>query len=256
AADRLAYEFLDESRLQTLKCYTVSNADSPTTEVVVLDWLYRRGQTWVLFPATRVDLDGYIPTAGYHLLAAIWLDANNAVEVTTSTAKDLVDPLGLDDIQECQDAASAGAIPVHIWRLYGGQTAVVEADSMGNLRQRINLPGYEIIQDDGVDVAQRQKLNLRAGSGMVLTITDDSGNDVTDVLFESTGGYGGGYFDYVTVDYGGYYQRQTLNLVSGTNITFNVSEDAGSDILTIEVNSTATGGGDGDDITPLVLLGW
>jgi hypothetical protein len=56
-----------------------------------------------------------------------------------SSDKNLLDPLGFDDMAEIHAQIVSGSIPVWFWRLHEAQTSIIEEDSFLDARQFINV---------------------------------------------------------------------------------------------------------------------
>lgn len=139
AADRNVYGYTASSSINIALSHAVSTPDTASTDVAVRSWIYVLDGTWYYFPGERVDLSVSIPAAGLHCLAGLYLKTDQTIEVLVSTDKDLLDPLGLDDVQEIETAKTAGSIPIWFWALGDGQTTITDADSFLDGRQFINV---------------------------------------------------------------------------------------------------------------------
>lgn len=137
-ADRNVYGFTGQTQIVTALSHAVSTSNTPSTDVAVRSWIYLQEDTWYYFPGERVPLASFIPAAGLQCLAGLYLKDDLTIEVLASTDKDLLDPLGLDDVQEIHDAATAGSIPIWFWRLADDQSEVTDVDSFLDGRQFLN----------------------------------------------------------------------------------------------------------------------
>lgn len=138
-ADPTIYGYTSQSTIMTLLSHALSLAGAASTDVAVRTWIYCLDGIWYYFPGERVALGGYIPAAGLQCLAGLYLKTDQTIEVFTSTTKNLLDPLGLDDVQEIQASASAGSLPVWFWKLADAQTSITDADSFLDGRQFVNV---------------------------------------------------------------------------------------------------------------------
>lgn len=113
---------------------------SPTSlSVRILSWPIDFANTFYLFPAQDVDLTSFVPIAGEHRYAAIFVKSDHAtVEVKASTAKSMLDPMDTTDIQECLSAKTAGSTPIWFVYLHDAQTAVTDSD--------LNTDGFDFRQ--------------------------------------------------------------------------------------------------------------
>lgn len=128
-----------QGQLMTLRSEAIATASSNSTDVIVRGFLYVKENTVHVYAGEQVALSSYIPSSGEHRIAALFFDlANEAIEVVASTAQSQVEPLGEADLQECVTGASAGTIPVWAWKLYGGQTTILNSDTFTDFRQFIN----------------------------------------------------------------------------------------------------------------------
>jgi hypothetical protein len=141
--DRYANSYINQEQIQTLICHAFGTTDAPSMLVVVRAWLVRRGTLWTYLTEQQLDLTSYVPSSGNHLLAAVWVTAANTIAVTTSTAQATTTPFDITDLQECQTGINGQSTPVRFWRLYGGQTGVVETDSWLDGRQFLYAPAAE-----------------------------------------------------------------------------------------------------------------
>ena len=108
------------------------------------------------FNGEAVDLESYLPTnPNEWLLAGLFLkQADDTVEVVTSTAQDFSEPLTSEDIQECIDGSTDLSIFIAGWILRYGQTIIAETDKLIDLRQWVNIPqssgagSFTVTQDE------------------------------------------------------------------------------------------------------------
>lgn len=110
--------------------------------VTLFPFMYIRHRTIHLFTGVSggINLTSYIPgTSNYWLLAGIFLKTDDTHEIAVSTAQDRNDPLDETDIQECITASSSGAVPICMWILRNGQTAIADTDKFWDARQWINI---------------------------------------------------------------------------------------------------------------------
>lgn len=123
-----------------------------------------------------VDLSSYVPGGtDTHLAAGIFLKTDDTLEIVTSTAKSIADPLDMTDLQECVDGSSAQSIPVAFWRLADTTTALVLEDRIMDGRQWINIPGasggmtsFSAAGDSGTPqtISDGNTLTIEGGTGL------------------------------------------------------------------------------------------
>ena len=122
--------------------------------------------------ADKIDLASYIPTAGNHCIAVLFLrTVENTIQVCTSTVQAMTTALDLTDYQECFDAAKAETIPIQAYKLANGAAGIDIRDIGEDLRQFINMP-----QIHGFPNPVDRDTLIRAGQDVLhfgtLTITD------------------------------------------------------------------------------------
>lgn len=157
---------------------------------------YVNGSTLHYFPGVSggIDLSSYVPgSANEHCIVGIFVTPSDVHEIQVSTVKDLSEPLGDDDCQECITAATALSIPAVFWRLYYGQTLISDTDKWLDIRQWINVPSTggssSLTIDDGTTTvtsvtsitfngAEFDVTNLTGGAAQVDSLggsADDTG---------------------------------------------------------------------------------
>ena len=241
--------------LMPLLCHAVGTSASPSTKVGIKSFRYSTVENTIGWysagVSTQVDLASYIPSAGNHVYACIFFNTpNQTFSVVASTPKVLAIPLADSDKQACFNAKPPYSIPVAMWRLQNGQTAVTQADFVEDLR-----PLYG-------NGTSRQNLSATTNPA----ITDDSGD-----------GYGiGSVWINVTLDTIYICTDATVGsavwklLSTGAGFTsWTMAGDTGSE--TVTDGQTATWAGDGyiETVesgtrtiitryvaTPLHLMGW
>jgi hypothetical protein len=139
AADPLANKWTDQATLKTAYCHAVQG--TMTAAVRVWPALYR-GKFRII--QGNVDLTSYVPAAGKHRLALVYIDTGFDVMATGSDEQSLGVPLGIDDMNEAYSAATDILAPIWFWYLTSSTTALSNADYPdGNkwidARQIINL---------------------------------------------------------------------------------------------------------------------
>lgn len=91
--------------------------------------------------ADKIDLSSYIPIAGEHCYAAIWIDTyTNTASVTTSTAQSILTPMDETDIQELVTGRPADAMPLKGFYLANGQASLMTTGQETDLRQHMDTP--------------------------------------------------------------------------------------------------------------------
>jgi hypothetical protein len=144
SADTSIYGNISQSAIMTLLSHALTTADTPSTDVAVRAFIYVLDGTWHYFAGARVALAAYIPGADLQCLAGLYLDpADDTIDVFVSSDKNLLDPLGFDDIAEIQAQTTSGSLPVWFWQLKDEQTSITEEDSFLDARQFINTPGID-----------------------------------------------------------------------------------------------------------------
>lgn len=138
-ADTSIYGYINQSSILTLLSHALTTGNSPSTDVAVRAFIYLLDGVWLYFPGERVALSGYIPGAALQCLAGLYLKSDQTIEVFVSSDKNLLDPLGFDDLTEIHAQASSGSLPVWFWRLHEAQSSITEADSFLDARQFINV---------------------------------------------------------------------------------------------------------------------
>jgi hypothetical protein len=164
----------------------VGTANTPSTEIFVNPLRYVDLDNIVhWFEGDQVDVVASIPAAGNHRYLAIFLNEDDTLETTTSTAKADVLPLDETDKQEAFDSRSARARAAGLWRLYGGQTNITNADRVEDLRNWQSNPPYKnnfaatVAPDSDNDIDE----NYEPGSQWV-----DTTNDLSYVNVDNTDG--------------------------------------------------------------------
>jgi hypothetical protein len=117
-----------------------TQATASTTEVGVSEWNYIDANgNYTLFPGGLIDLSGDIPGAGEWLVALVYLNQDNELASSISTAQDEnIDPLDFTDRQEALDNAINLFVPIRFWVLRGGATTITNKDRLEDARIWIN----------------------------------------------------------------------------------------------------------------------
>lgn len=114
----------------------------PDLTVTIKSWIIIANGIYYEFPGVQdFDVSASVPSAGNNRFAVVFLDNDYLTpRVTASTPRLNTDlPLGAADVQECITAAPSTSTPLAAIRLYGGQTQVLNADIIHDLRQLINV---------------------------------------------------------------------------------------------------------------------
>lgn len=186
AADPNVYGYTNQISITTALSHAISTPNVASTDVAVRAWIYVEDDVWHYFAGERVALASFIPAAGLQCLVGLYLKTDDTIEAFASTDKDLLDPLGIADIQEIHDQITTGSKPVWFWRLHDAQTRITDADSFLDGRQFINAvtdssaSGGSLIDADTyiVDDAdptkriQFQVSPVTAGQTRVITVKD------------------------------------------------------------------------------------
>lgn len=109
-------------------------------------WNVVAGGTYYEFSYEGIDLTSHVPSAGMMRFATIFvLDDFTGIEVVSSTAISVTDiPLGVADVQECINGATADSTPAWAVRLVGGMTEITPdwlTNNVRDLRQLVNHEG-------------------------------------------------------------------------------------------------------------------
>lgn len=125
--------------LLPLLSHAVGTSVTPSTKIGIKSFRYYDHENtvgwYVGSVANQVDLASFIPSAGNHCYVAIFFNTDDQTfTVTQSTDKSMVIPLDDTDKQECFNAMPPYSIPVSLWRLADGQTAITQADFIEDLR--------------------------------------------------------------------------------------------------------------------------
>lgn len=179
---------------------------------------------WQFISGTNLDMSGYVPATG-SLYALIYKDVDEVIKVnvTGSTLKDAL-TLTLQDAPQ----PYSGTVPIALVQLYGGQSGIFDgasATDIVDIRQlwspvlltgtssggiTTGTSGGHIIQDEGSSLPARSKLNF-VGAGVI--VSDDAGNDRTNVLITGSGSSSGlGDYIYIASQHGAILDT---NLTSG-----------------------------------------
>lgn len=169
-----------------------TQATASTTEVGVSEWNYIDANgNYTLFPGGLIDLSGDIPDAGEWLVALVYLNQDNELASSISTAQDEnIDPLDFTDRQEALDNAIDLFVPIRFWVLRGGATTITNKDRLEDARiwinDRVGL-GSNVRLLDGITKT------VKAAGGDYTTIQDAydyfaGGKLVTDCTIEVDAG--------------------------------------------------------------------
>lgn len=125
--------------LLPLLSHAVGTSVNPSTKIGFKSFRYYTPENEVKWfvgsVPNQVDLSSFIPSAGEHRYVCVFFNTQTAnFTVRGSTAQVLAIPLSEDDKQECYDDMPPYAIPVSMWRLQDGQTAVTQVDFVEDLR--------------------------------------------------------------------------------------------------------------------------
>lgn len=153
--------YVQQMRLVTFTSHPVSStANSMLVAVQSGTVLDLDADTLTLFAGEQVDLTSYIPGgAGEWCLACLFWKTDNTIEVIASTPKTSMTDLGIDDVNECIAARTAGSLPIWAWQLYNGQTGIAAgAPANGG--------------DDFLDLRPLFFMLQSGGSGSSIAVTD------------------------------------------------------------------------------------
>lgn len=180
---------MTQGSIETLRVVPTNPA---SLMVGVKGWGPIVGATAYQFAGAAVDLTSHVPASGDMCYAVIFVKSDyTTTEAFASTARSTADvPLDAADIQECISAATAGSTPVWAIKLVGGQTTItqdnIDVDGV-DLRQMVNTASsagaayYQTVQAGGMDLTQRDKLNIYAGTGISISAGDSASPSVTSL---------------------------------------------------------------------------
>jgi hypothetical protein len=103
-------------------------------------------------------------------------------------------------------------------------TGDIEIDAFTN-SARIVSGFYPDVSLNGTVIGSRGEINFIEGTGIAITVTDNSGDDRIDVEIESTGG-GGGSAHVIRENGSDQTQRDALNFVDSNSIVVAITDDA------------------------------
>lgn len=170
-------------------------SDTPGTKVTVSQWFYYDDVTFRAYGGTardanKIDLAAFIPAAGYHGYAVLWIDTyTKGIYVTTSTPVSIFTDMTLtvaeSHWQECCTLRPADGIPIKAYYLKDDDPYVVEHYKHTDLRQMINvnrphgfpkaISGYERIQPNR-QVVMHGIVTVNDGGQLIM---EDDGQLVT-----------------------------------------------------------------------------
>jgi hypothetical protein len=209
-ADPNVVYYIDQARITTLNAHVISSA-TPSMLVTVEPFLYTVSGTFHQFTGGdgdggTIDLTGYIPaSANEQCIVCLFLDlAAETIEIQASTPKSTTDPLGIDDVQECMDAASAGVLAIWSFRLYNGQVGITTGnlpigDDFLDLRVLVNLPNsggggmtsFNVAADSGTPavISDGDTVTFAGGTGLTSSIAGDTVTTNLDNTAVTPGSY-------------------------------------------------------------------
>lgn len=184
--------FVVQQRLSTFNCHPVSStANSMLVAVQTGDVIDLSTDTLTLFPGAQVDLTSLIPGgAGEWCLAVIFVKTDMTIETIASTPKTNPETLGIDDINECLAARTAGNLPIWAWQLYNGQTGIAAGAPANGGDDFMDLrPLFFMLQSSGG--GGMTDFLVAGDSGTPQTITDGNtlsvlGGDGIDTAASAT----------------------------------------------------------------------
>ncbi len=154
------------TQMETATVGLVMPRTPPDTKLTVfpVNWLDWDNQWQGFAGDNNVDLSSAISalSTDERALVLIYMQPDNTIATQVSTAKsgpEYTDPIGLDDLQECQDAIGWVPMVLGAFKIYAGQTAITWADRFGDIRQWIGIrPKYNTtataaptVNDDSAD---------------------------------------------------------------------------------------------------------
>lgn len=138
--DNAAHGYTAPATITTFLCTRHGNTVDKPLYVYVFPAIITRDTETVLFSGAEVDLSGEVPATGEHLYTVVLWKTDNTLEIFSSTAKALGDPLTDADLEEAINLRSTGSLPIWAWELEGDQTALTNDKTKNvDLRQLINV---------------------------------------------------------------------------------------------------------------------
>jgi hypothetical protein len=145
------------------------------------------------FPGAGINVASFVPASGLKCYVCVFIRTDMTLEAFASTPIDVSDLLTIEtDVQECVTQSSLDSVIICAYELNGGD-ATLSPDPTKNvdMRQIVNTNSgasgaayYQTVQDNGTPVAQRAALNFVSG----FTVTDNAGNDSTDIVATGASG--------------------------------------------------------------------
>lgn len=198
---------------QSLITALVTPQQVPDLTVIVKSWLIVTGGLYTAFGGSgTLDLSSFVPASGNSCYVVVFCqDDYSTLIAKASTTKSLANlPVGTGivqsaDVQECITAAPINSVPLAVIQLYGGQTAIANADIIADLRQIVNT-------DPGEYTATVSTTDATVTTLMTLTIPASTTVAIHGyVTARRTGGSSG------TAEDGAYYERViAVKNVTGT----------------------------------------
>lgn len=102
----------------------VDQSSTPSQSVYIYGTVFVEDGILHTIEPQEVDLSGEYPSAGNRLIAVLFLDTSDEIEVQTSTAVDATLPILPLEIQEAINGASTGAKPIYAISLVNGDNEI------------------------------------------------------------------------------------------------------------------------------------
>lgn len=181
----------DQSNIPVLKVVPQS---PPSTALVALPAWLETPTGLIFFAGEVVSLATAIGnlSSGEHQLAGVFLTPSGAMEITTSTAKNSLDPLTTADIAECYAARTPGSRVGGFWRIADGMTEITADSEYLDARQFISLPAVPFSSADVSTPPTDAELDAifgtpaQVGAGFA-ALLDDGGGDTNVYRVYSNG---------------------------------------------------------------------
>lgn len=191
-------DLIEDRQLLMGLVYPGANSD---LNITIYDLPYEGG----FWQRDEVSVAAYVPgtvDTKYWLIVGIDMLTGDPFFIPTSEVGIGLNPMPRGEVYVTEIPASH--IPLHAVLLKYGQTAITTSTEMIDLRWWASgvTRWYNTIYEDSVALTRRGGLNLVPGENVYFNITDDVGNDITEVVINSasaSGSYAGYQQGYISV---------------------------------------------------------